>query len=133
MSLFEKLKEEDLRKIAEEFGVEVTAKDKPAELVRAIEEDGVTPEMVAKTIPGLATDLEAAVESVKADVAAEKAKEPQILLRMDRANSRYDVRGVTFTRDNPFALMAESDALWVIKNVEGIRRADPEEAAEYYR
>lgn len=132
MSVLEKLEKEDLLKIAEEFAVEINAKSGPAKIAAAIESDGVTAEMVKKMLPDLESKLASAVEAVAEEVAKEKAKEPQILLKMDRSNSRYDVRGVTFTRDNPFALMAETDALWVIKNVEGIRRADPEEAAEYY-
>lgn len=129
---FEKLEKEDLLKIAEEFGVEVNDKARPATLARAIVDDGVTLEMAKKTLPELAEKIDAAADAAKADDAAKKADETQILVKMERANRTFQIRGVTFTQDNPFALMAESDALWVVKNVEGMRRADPEEAAEFY-
>lgn len=129
---FEKLEKDELLKIAEAFGVEVNANSRPATIAKRLEEDGVTWDMAKEQVPELGGDFEEAEEEVTREVAEEKAKEPQVLVKMDRANQRYDVRGFTFTQQNPFAIMPESDALWVVRNVEGFRRAVPEEAEEFY-
>lgn len=55
-----------------------------------------------------------------------------VLLKMERENPRYEVRGHKFTRDNPFALVKESDADYILQNVEGFKVASPREAKEFY-
>lgn len=129
---FDKLEQTELLKIAEEFGVEVDVKAKPADLVTALEEDGVTWELARQTVMSLGKRFDEVDAVVEKEKKKAKAAEPKILVKCERQNASYQVRGHTFTKEAPFALMAESDALFVVKNVEGFRRADPAEAAEFY-
>lgn len=129
---FDKLEKEDLLKIAEEFGVEVTEGADEPSILASLDEDGVTWDAAKALIPALAPKFEKVEEVVAKDEVKKKAKEPKILVKMDRANASYQVRGHTFSQANPFAIMAETDALYVIKNVEGFRRAAPEEAEDFY-
>jgi hypothetical protein len=129
---FETLKKEDLLKIAEEFGTEVKPNDTKAVIIAALNEDGVTWEQAAQLDKQVAEkDAELREEKAVADAKA-KAEEPQALLRMMRENSTYEVRGYRFTKSHPFAVVAESDAEWIVDNVEGFRYATPREAQEFY-
>lgn len=129
---FETLKKEDLLKIAEEFGTEVKPSDTKAVIIAALNEDGVTWEQAAQLDKQVAEkDAELKAERVE-ETAKAKAEEPQALLRMMRENHTYEVRGYRFTKGHPFAVVAESDAEWVVDNVEGFRYATPREAQEFY-
>jgi hypothetical protein len=129
---FELLEKEELLRIADEFGVEVDAGSKPAEILVALDEDGITLDLAKTTIPDMAPRFAVLEAAEKKAEAKKKAAEPKILVRCTRENSSYQVRGHTFTQAAPFAIMAESDALYVLKNVDGFRRADPAEAEEFY-
>ena len=129
---FETLKKEDLLKIAEEFGTDAKSTDTKAVIIAALAEDGVTWEQAAKLDQQVAEkDAELREEKKVADAQA-KSEEPQALLRMNRANPTYEIRGYRFTKDHPFSVVAESDAEWIVENVEGFRYATPREAQEFY-
>jgi hypothetical protein len=126
---FETLKKEDLLKIADEYGVEIKATDTKAVIVAALAEDGVSWEDVAKVDKTVA-EQDAVLKEEKS---VEKAAGAKQLLRMLRANASYEIRGVRFTREHPFALVPEEDAEFIVENdPEGFRYATPKEAAEYY-
>lgn len=55
-----------------------------------------------------------------------------ILVKMDRQNSYYEVRGKVFTREHPFVLLSEDEAQAIFDTEWGFRVATPREAAEYY-
>jgi hypothetical protein len=59
-------------------------------------------------------------------------KSDWILVKMDRQNFRYDIRGYSFTKKHPFQALAPQDAEYVISNVEGFRQALPSEVQDYY-
>jgi hypothetical protein len=129
---FETLKKEDLLKIAEEFGSDVKPSDTKAVIIAALNEDGVTWEQAAQLDKQVAEkDAELKAEKKVADAEA-KAQEAQTLLKMQRENGTYEVRGYRFTKTHPFAVVAESDAEWIVDNVEGFRYATPREAQEFY-
>ncbi|QIN94581.1 hypothetical protein PP460_gp223 [Streptomyces phage Muntaha] len=129
---FETLKKEDLLKIAEEFGSDVKASDTKAVIIAALNEDGVTWEQAAQLDKQVAEkDAELKAEKKAADAEA-KAQEEQALLRMMRENSTFEIRGYRFTKSHPFAVVAASDAEWIVDNVEGFRYATPREAQEFY-
>lgn len=126
---FETLKKEDLLKIADEYGVDTKPTDTKAVIIAALAEDGVSWEDVAKVDTTVA-QLDAEIKEQKA---AEKAAGPKELLRMLRANASYEIRGVKFTKEHPFALVPSEDAEFITENdPEGFRYATPKEAAEYY-
>lgn len=117
-----------LKKIADEFGVEVRGNAKAETIVAALEEDGVTWELAVQQVPEVAAKNEVLVE----EAAERKENGPKELLKMERENRSYEVRGVRFTREHPFALVASEDAEWIVENEDGFRYASPKEAKEYY-
>lgn len=126
---FETLKKEDLLKIAEEYGVDTKPTDTKAVIIGALAEDGVSWDDVAKVDKTVA-EQDAIIKEEKAEA---KANGPKQLLRMLRANRTYEVRGVKFTSEHPFALVPEEDAEFITESdPEGFRYATPKEAAEYY-
>jgi len=53
------------------------------------------------------------------------------LIRMDRKNPLYEIGKYRWTRDHPYALVAEDDVEAVL-NVDGFRQAKPSEVTEFY-
>ncbi|AXH68744.1 hypothetical protein SEA_SPARKLEGODDESS_29 [Streptomyces phage SparkleGoddess] len=130
---FNTLKKEDLLKIAEDYGVDVKPSDNKAVIVAALSEDGVLWEDVAKMDQTVAEQDAIIKEEEAVTVAEEKAKLPKALLKMIRANGTYEIRGYTFKREHPFALVAEDDAEFIVENdPEGFRYATPKEAQAFY-
>jgi hypothetical protein len=126
---FETLKKEDLLTIAENYGVETKPTDTKAVIIGALLEDGVKWDDVAKVDKTVAE--QDAVLKEEADVV--KQNGPKQLLRMMRRNSSYEIRGIRFTKEHPFALVPEDDAEFITENdPEGFRYATPKEAAQYY-
>ncbi len=56
----------------------------------------------------------------------------QVLIKMDRENPTYQIRGYTFTGDHPFAIVDSENAEYIVSYVEGFRYATPKEAQEFY-
>lgn len=126
---FDTLKKEDLLTIADEYGVDVKPSDTKAVIIAALAEDGVDWDDVAKVDKTVA-EQDAVIKEEKAEA---KANGPKQLLKMLRANRTYEIRGVKFTKEHPFALVPEEDAEFITENdAEGFRYATPKEAAEYY-
>jgi hypothetical protein len=55
-----------------------------------------------------------------------------VLVKMERANYRYDIMGFSFTKEHPFVAMKEDDAQKIFDVEEGFRLATPKEAQEFY-
>lgn len=129
---FETLKVAELKKIAEDFAVDTEGLKNKADLIAALAEEGVTYSVYAKTIEVLEEAEEEADEVLpKFDPKKEQAKD-NVLVRMTRANFRYDILGYTFTKDHPFVAMKEEDAQKIFDVEEGFRLATPREAQEFY-
>lgn len=157
---FEKMERDDLYRLAtENFGVEVSETADEQAIIVALNDNGVTWEM-AKTYDASAAAIAEKEEESKGNVvtsAAAQVKdvpepkkagrprkavveilEPEvpaedvILIKMDRENPRYDIRGYKFTREAPFALVKESDADFILTHEEGFKQATPKEAKEFY-
>jgi len=129
---FETLKKDDLLRIAEEFGTEIKPTDTKAVIIAALNEDGVTWEQAAIFDQAVAERDE--ILKIGKMIAEEDAKavEPKALLKMNRANGSYEIRGYRFTKAHPYAVVAESDAQWITDNIEGFAYASPREASEFY-
>lgn len=54
------------------------------------------------------------------------------LIRMDRDNPLFEVRGYKFTDAHPYQLMAPEDAQYVLQYEDGFRQATPMELQEFY-
>jgi len=129
---FETLKVSELKKIAEDFGVEIEGLKNKTDIIAALSEEGVTWTVYNKTVQDLEEAEDMSVETpVKFDPKKELA-EDTVLVRMTRANFRYDIMGVTFTKDHPFVAMHKDDAQKIFDKEEGFRLATPKEVQEYY-
>lgn len=128
---FDTLKVGELKAIAEDFAVETEGLKNKQDIIAALSEEGVTYEVYAKTLK----DIEDAKEEVEIlpvfDPKAERT-EDTVLVRMTRANFRYDILGHTFTQDHPFVAMHKDAAQEIFDIEEGFRLATPKEVQDYY-
>ncbi len=129
---FESLKKDELLAIAEEFGVEVKPTDTKATIIAGFVEDGVTWEDAVKFNDAAAQQNEVIEEEKAVERQEAIDSGPKQLIKMTRANGTYEVRGYTFKKSHPFAIVSESDAEWITENVDGFQYATPKEAAEFY-
>jgi len=129
---FETLKVAELKKIAEDFAVDTEGLKNKADLIAALSEEGVTYSVYAKTIEVLEeSEVESDEVLPKFDSKKDQPKD-SVLVRMTRANFRYDILGYTFTKDHPFIAMKEEDAQKIFDVEEGFRLATPREAQDFY-
>jgi hypothetical protein len=128
---FDTLKVGELKAIAEDFAVETEGLKNKQEIIAALSEEGVTYAVYAKTLK----DVEDAKEEIEIlpvfDPKAERT-EDTVLVRMTRANFRYDILGHTFTQDHPFVAMHKDAAQEIFDIEEGFRLATPKEVQDYY-
>lgn len=126
---FTSMKIDELKKIAETFGVDYEDAKNKQDLLALMGEEGITYEMYEKF-----TKAESIKEETKMKPKSEKpvATEDLILVKMDRMNPRYDVMGYTFTSENPFIAMPEDRAQKIFDTQEGFRMATPKEVQEFY-
>jgi hypothetical protein len=130
---FETLKISDLRKIAEDFGVDTEDLKSKNDIIASLAEEGVTWAVYEKTIK----DVEAATEDISQELLPKfdpnkEQPENTVLVRMTRANFRYDIMGFTFTKDHPFVAMDKENAQQIFDKEEGFRLANPKEVQEFY-
>ena len=130
---FETLKVSEIKKIAEDFAVDTDGLKSKADIIASLAEEGVTWSVYNKTIEKMEEDEDdMAVEVLpKFDPKAEHP-EDTVLVRMTRANFRYDIMGYTFTKEHPFVAMHKEDAQEIFDKEEGFRLATPKEVQEYY-
>lgn len=151
---FNKMSRDDLYNLAiENFAVDVTEVATKVQIIAALAENGVTWDMAktfdknaaaveeesvtpvgvitaASTNPAVAEVTEIPILVVEKPVAP---VQPEIvLIKMERANPTYQIRGYKFTRENPFALVRTHDADYILGHEHGFKMASPKEAQEYY-
>ena len=130
---FETLKVSELKKVAEDFGVEVEGAKNKATIIAALTEEGVTWSVYAKTQNKTDEDEEdTSVEILPRFDPKKSNPEDTVLVRMDRANFRYDILGHTFTREHPFVAMDKDQAQGIFDKEEGFRLATPKEVQDFY-
>lgn len=128
---FDTLKVAELKKIAEDFGVELKGPATKNNLVAALAEEGVTWAVYEKTLK----DIEDATEEVEVLTQFNNTKEmpkDSVLVRMTRHNFRYDIMGYTFTKDHPFVPMSSEHAQEIFDMEDGFRLASPKEVQDFY-
>ncbi|QNN98298.1 hypothetical protein SEA_LILMARTIN_48 [Streptomyces phage LilMartin] len=130
---FEKMKVDELRTVADDFAVDIDPKDNKQVVISKLVESGVTWDYYQKQL-GEAEEAEPVVVASKPsfDEPAVTEDEVPVLIRMTRANPTFEIRGARFTRDNPYAIVKERDADFIIENYEGFRIASPREVKEFY-
>jgi hypothetical protein len=130
---FETLKVSEIKKIAEDFAVDTDGLKNKADIIAALAEEGVTWSVYNKTIEKMEEDEEdMAVEVLPKFDPKAQHPEDTVLVRMTRANFRYDIMGFTFTKEHPFVAMNKEDAQEIFDKEEGFRLATPKEVQEYY-
>jgi len=130
---FDTLKISELKKIAEDFGIDIEELKNKNDIIATFAEEGVTWAIYQKTIK----DLEENAEDTSQDVTPKfdpkkEISEDDVLVKMTRANFRYDILGHTFTREHPFVAMSKKQAQAIFDKEEGFRLANPTEVQEFY-
>ena len=128
---FETLKLSEIKKIAEDFGVDIQALKSKNDIIASLAEEGVTWSIYQKTIK----DIEDAAEEIEVLPRLNTKKnqdKDSVLVRMERANHRYDTMGFTFTSTHPFVAMSEDQAQEIFNREEGFRLATPKEVQDFY-
>lgn len=128
---FDTLKVSELKQIAEDFGVEVEDLKGKKDVIAALADEGVTWALYQKTIKEIDEVKEEVEDLPKFDPNKAQDKDT-VLVRMTRANFRYDIMGHTFTKDHPFVAMKEEDAQAIFDKEEGFRLATPKEVQDFY-
>jgi hypothetical protein len=129
---FETLKVAELKKIAEDFAVDVSTIKSKSDIIAALADEGVTWSVYSKTLKDVAEAEDISDEPLtkfdpKKDLTADT-----VLVRMTRDNFRYDILGQTFTKEHPFVAMKEEQAQEIFDKEEGFRLATPKEVQEFY-
>ena len=128
---FETLKLSEIKKVAEDFGVDIESIKSKNDIIAALAEEGVTWAIYEKTIKDVAQASEEIEVLPKFDPKKNQDKD-SVLVRMERANFRYDTMGYTFTQEHPFVAMSEDQAQAIFDKEEGFRLATPKEAQDFY-
>jgi hypothetical protein len=128
---FDTLKVSELKKIAEDFGVDTEGLKNKKDIVAAFTEEGVTWSVYQKTIKDIEEDLEE-IEILPRFDPKKNIDKDSVLVLMTRANFRYDIMGHTFTKEHPFVAMDEETAQSIFDKETGFRLATPKEVQEYY-
>lgn len=128
---FDTLKVSELKQIAEDFGVEVENLKGKKDIIAALSDEGVTWAVYEKTIKDVEEDKEEVEILPKFDPKAEQDKD-SVLVKMERANFRYDIQGFTFTKEHPFVAMSQEKAQEIFDKEEGFRLATPKEVQDFY-
>jgi hypothetical protein len=136
---FIKLHTDVLTQVADHFGVDLDSVEKTnageykrPQLVKAITGAGVTWEMYKAAFPDPEDLPEVRTEESAPVEKSPVREEPTVLLRMQRSNGLFEVRGYKFTKEHPFVPAKQSDAEYIIANFEGFRVALPSEAEDFY-
>ena len=127
---FNNLKLADLKKVAEEFSVDLPEKVSKNDLILILEEEGVSYEMY-ESFNNAAKD-EITLDKEEQERAEALKNEPTLLVKMDRYNFSYQVGPYTFTGEHPFIAMPESHAQKVFDTEQGFRPATPREVQDFY-
>lgn len=128
---FDTLKVAELKKIAEDFAVETTSLKNKNDIIAALSEEGVTWAVYEQTIKKIEEEAEE-IEILPRFEKNQKLTEDMVLVRMTRANFRYDIMGQTFTKEHPFVAMSSDKAQAIFDKEEGFRPATPKEAQDFY-
>lgn len=126
---FDTLKISELKKIAEDFGVDIQDKKNKTDIIAALAEEGVTWSIYSKTLD----DLEEEEMTTETKPKAKTANpDDTVLVHMTRPNFRYDIMGHTFTKEHPFVAMDKDSAQAIFDKEEGFRLATPKEVQDFY-
>lgn len=128
---FDTLKVAELKQIAEDFAVDVADQKGKKDIIAALAEEGVTWAIYQKSKAIEEEELEMNEALPKATPKVVK-EEDMVLVKMNRANFSYEIRGYTFTKEHPFVAMDKNIAQAIFDKEEGFVLATPAEVQEFY-
>lgn len=120
------LKNQELWKLVDKFEVDVDEDAVKKDLVKALEDQGITMDTYKKFI-----EEEEANKNQASQPSSFKEGGP-VLLKMDRQNRSLEVEGITFTQAHPYQVVDEATAQRIIDIYPGFRIASPQEARDFY-
>jgi len=129
---FDTLKVAELKQIAEDFAVDVTYQKGKKDIIAALAEEGVTWAIYKKAKGIEEEEEEMNAAELKKPEAKQVKQEDLVLVKMTRANFRYDILGHTFTKEHPFVAMDKDTAQAIFDKEEGFVMATPKEVQEFY-
>lgn len=130
---FETLKLPELKKIAEDFGVDIEGVKNKKAVIAALAEEGVSWSVYSQANK----DVREAAENLDQEILprfdhTKEIAEDNVLVRMTRENFRYDIMGFTFTKQHPFVAMSKEKAQQIFDKEGGFRLANPKEVQDFY-
>jgi hypothetical protein len=129
---FETLKVSELKKIAEDFGVEIDGLKNKTDIIAALSEEGVTWAVYQKTVEKLEEEEDMSADVLAKPEAKKANPEDTVLVKMERQNYSYETHGFTFTKEHPYVAMDKDTAQEIFDKEEGFRLATPKEVQEFY-
>lgn len=130
---FTELKLNELKEVAETFAVDLEGVKTKQEIIASIQEEGVTYQMYDKLKNAEKQKIEIPEsEKIKRERKIMSKTTNQVLVKMERNNHSYEIRGYAFSQEHPFMAMSESEAQRIFDTEVGFRIATPREAQEYY-
>jgi len=123
------LKVKELREVAEAFGIDDSAGKTKAVILSELAEEGVSEQDYKAMF-----NVEEEPEPVKPPVVKTGPPAgPEILVKMNRANPTYEIRGHRFTSEHPYVAMSSEDAQSIFDaDPRGFVTATPKELEDYY-
>lgn len=138
----------ELRRTAiEDFACDIEANANKKTVMAALTEDGVSWDQYAKlkglnvikaepTPPPTVLVAEVPVVEQEVEIITAQPINPtatqKYLIRMDRDNVRFDIRGYKFTKEHPYALVDAKDVDAIVDGEKGFRMARPSEVEDFY-
>jgi len=129
---FDTLKVAELKKIAEDFAVDTNGLKNKADVIAALAEEGVSWSVYQQTIKKMDDEEDISQEVLPKFDPKKQNPDDTVLVRMTRANFRYDILGQTFTKEHPFVAMHKDTAQLIFDKEDGFRLATPKEVQEFY-
>jgi hypothetical protein len=127
---FDTLKVDELKQVAESFGVDLGDAKNKSEIVAALAEEGVSYDTYKNFAESEKEEVEDLSPAPKKKVA--KSNESTVLVKMERKNPTYETFGYIFTTSHPFVAIPETVAQEIFDNEAGFRMATPREVQDYY-
>lgn len=132
---FESMKLDELKTVADNFGVDTENAKTKKLLISLLDEEGVTYDLYNKFYSAEKDNPEEYVENFQTrnqQLNLPNNTNDIVLVKMDRQNGLYETNGFAFTREHPFVAMAPWQAQQIFDSENGFRPATPREIQEYY-
>lgn len=128
----------DLKKIADDFGVESPVKITKQKLISLLEEEGVT-HSVYEHFNKLGKETEERKPMQQENIVFQSpetftyaVQQPRYLVKMERDNFSFQAGRFSFSKEHPYVAMSEAEANDLFARYSGFRLATPQEVQNFY-